>query len=369
MYVKRSPFKNRIAPMNRFLLLLLMSFGCLAQPDPLISLIGKHPVGFAQVQQTLSVAGRGSTVCTVDVWYPIASPLPERYIYKDYMLLRHDSTEAERTLRAVRQTVHAFFGKTTDSAWSAVLLRKTLAYKNARVPEGRYPLILGMLRSFSTTNTCELLASHGYVVAMIRQVDDFAPDDSIHWNRQMRTELALYEGVIDHLAKDGVIDKSNVGLFGFSGSGFSQFFYAMQSARPTCLALAESGLYAEGLFEAVHRSGLYKPEHLNAPFLYFHNSYTDARNPYRREFDRIPGAKKLKMLYRDSTMHHWDYASEGFLSSAYLGNRPPAVASQQLKNYLNVNARIIDFFNAHLKKQRTNLTSRVRAGSEVEVRE
>lgn len=343
------------------LFFLLLQFVSIAQTDPLQQLAGKSQVGFSQLQQAISVKNRESVTCTIDFWYPLASQGSERFTYKDYFLLHPDSTE-ERTIRSMRQTFQIFFGNTTDSAWNALLSRKTLAYKNLQLPKGKFPLILGMLRPFSTTNTCELLASHGYVIAMISQVDDFPPSDSSKWNPQMRTELALYDGVIDWLSKDTIIDRTKVGLLGFSGSGFSQFLYAMQSPKPKCIALLESGLYAGGLFNAINHTGLYKPANLTIPFLYFHNSYVDAKNPYRSEFDKIRGAKKSKILYMDSTMHHWDYASEGFLSSAYLGNRKPDIATRQLKNYLNVNARIIDFFNEHLRKQKSNLKNKVPAG-------
>lgn len=346
------------------LLFLLLPFISVAQPEPLQQLVGKYPVGFSQLQQTLPVKNRESVTCTVDVWYPVASPGSERFTYKEYVLSHPDSTE-ERTLRSMRQTFQTFFGNTTDSAWDALLSQKTLAYKNLPLPKGEFPLILGMLRPFSTTNTCELLASHGYVIAMISQVDDFPPSDSSTWNPQMRTELALYDGVIDWLSKDTIIDRTKVGLLGFSGSGFSQFLYAMQSPNPKGIALLESGLYAEDLFSAVKHSGLYKPTHLTIPFLYFHNWYVDAKNPCRSEFNKLGGNKKSKILYVDSTMHHWDYASEGFLSSAYLGNRKPDIATRQLKNYLNVNARLIDFFNAYVRKQKSNLTKKVPAGSKV----
>jgi hypothetical protein len=181
----------------------------------------------------------------------------------------------------------------------------------------------------------------------------------------MQTELYHYDSIIDRLSRNKIVDRSKVGLLGFSGSGFSQFLYAMQSPRPKCIALLESGLYAEGLFDAVNHSRLYKPTNLIIPFLYFHNGYADAKNPYRNEFDKIAASKKLKTLYMDSTMHHLDYASEVFLSSAYLGNRKPEVATRQLKNYLNVNARVIDFFTEHLRKQKSNLKDRMPAGSKI----
>ena len=60
-----------------------------------------------------------------------------------------------------------------------------------------------------------------------------------------------------------------------------------------------------------------------------------------------------------------DYAFEGFLSSAYVNNRKPEIAIRQLKNYLNLNARVIDFFNEHLKNKKSNLKYKVPTGSEV----
>lgn len=344
---------------------LLFHIVSVAQVNPLQPLIGKHQIGFSQLQQNISVKGRGNIICTIDIWYPEAKNRSERYTYKDYILLNPDST-IEWSLHSTRKNIESFFGSTTDSAWEALIYRETLAYKKSQPPREKLPLILGMLRPFSTINTCELLASQGYVVAMIHQVDDFSPDDSSRWNLQMRTELILYDGVINRLSESNIIDKTKVGLLGFSGSGFSQFLYAMQSTTPKCIALLESGLYAEGLFDALIHSGLYRPQNLKIPFLYFHNGYMDAKEPYRHEFNKIPKNKRIKTLYMDSTMHHWDYASEGFLSSAYLNNRKPEVAIRQLKNYLNVNARLIDFFNEQLEYKKSKLRFKVPAGSEVD---
>lgn len=341
---------------------LLLPIVCECQVEILEPLHGKHAIGFSQVQKIVLVKGRGNVPCTVDLWYPVTATHGDRYTYRDYILL-HSEDSAQLALNSIRQTVQNFFGLASDSAWDALLSRSTFARKTATLPKTKLPLILGMLRPFSTTNTCELLASHGYVIAMISQVEDFAPDDSSNWNRQMRTELELYDGVIDQLAADGVIDKSKVGLFGFSGSGFSQAFYAMQSRRPKCIALFESGLFEKYLFDAVKNSGLYRPEKLKIPFLYFYNAYNDAKAQYRFEFDKIAGLGKIKLLYADSTMHHWDFASEGFLSSVYLGNRQPDVAARQIKNYLNVNARVIDFFNKYLKGRRSDLTKQFLAGT------
>lgn len=328
-----------------------------AQNDPLQPIMGRNKVGFSQLKEIIQLKDNRIITCIVDMWFPAPSG-KEHLVYKDYFT-------QHTTLLEVRESIHSFFGVTADSAWNQLLQRKSQAYKNLDSQGKKLPLILGMLRPVSTTNTCELLASQGYVVAMINQVDDFPPDDSTRWNAQMKGELQIYDAIIQRLSEDEIIDANKVGLLGFSGSGFSQFLYAMQSSKPKCIALLESGLYADGLFDAIKKTGLYFPERLKAPFLYFHNGYTDLKNPYREEFEKIPGNRKHKVLYMDSTMHHWDFASEGFLSSSYLNNRKQDVGARQLKNYLNANARLIDFFNEQLRGKKSVFQNRAPAGSKV----
>jgi len=63
------------------------------------------------------------------------------------------------------------FGTVSDDAWRRLMAMPLLAARDATPAGGRFPLLIGHLRDFSTTVTNEYLGSHGYVVAMASSPD------------------------------------------------------------------------------------------------------------------------------------------------------------------------------------------------------
>src|SRR5436190_18700581 len=137
-----------------------------------------------------------------------------------------------------------------------------LADADAEPVKEKFPLLIGMLRPLSTSITNEMLASNGYVVAMLQQANfsSFA-QSTLEAIPDMRFAIAFLE-------KNGNIDKDKIGTFGFSGSGFSQVLFAMNDYRIKAVADIESGIYMEGLFQNFSASNYYTPSKLRAPFLH-----------------------------------------------------------------------------------------------------
>src|SRR5688500_4823644 len=152
---------------------------------------GPHGVGFMKRElrdpvrldlPKLDAAGRPQSAdrsrrMTVHVWYPTAQTGGRTMTFRDYMFSHHADTATEahrRSDEANRRRFFGQFGTVTDTGWQRLLATPLHGRRDAAPPAGRFPLVIGMLRTLSTTVTNEYLASHGFVVAMI---DAFQPDN------------------------------------------------------------------------------------------------------------------------------------------------------------------------------------------------
>ena len=116
---------------------------------------------------------------TVHIRYPAAAGSARPMTFRDYMFSHLPDTVSEAGRRADEANRRRFFtefGTVADSAWSRLQRTPLLATRNATPATGRYPLVVGQLRSLSTTVTNEYLASHGYVIAMVDGVSPDIPD-------------------------------------------------------------------------------------------------------------------------------------------------------------------------------------------------
>ncbi|MEI9810949.1 MAG: hypothetical protein WDO16_25420 [Bacteroidota bacterium] len=114
---------------------------------------------------------------TIHLWYPaVASSGKTAVTYGDYCYNNSLSSTDEvisasqknTQINARRTGTENWFGKTTDEAWKKLAETKMLARAVAIPLKEKFPLLIGMLRPLSTSVTNELLASNGYVVAMVK---------------------------------------------------------------------------------------------------------------------------------------------------------------------------------------------------------
>jgi tetratricopeptide (TPR) repeat protein len=328
--------------------------------------VGKYAVGFKVITITdSSRAGRPaynylgeknkgdlSKKITIHLWYPAeANSAKTTLTYGDYCyshlltatdeVISADLKNAQ--IRGRRTGAEGWFGKATDEAWKQLIETKMLARTDATQRKEKFPLLIGMLRPLSTTITNEMLASNGYVIAMIKS------GATGSFSQAALADIPDMQYALTYLGKKGIADIQTLGAFGFSGSGFAQVLFTMYDYRVRALADLESGIYMEGLFQALSLSNYYDPSKLRVPFLHIFSRDLSKQEKYIDEFEKkAKFSKRYRLLLNQPALHHWDFAAEGYTSCVVLKNRGDAQTNIQ-RSFETASVYLLNFFNAELK--------------------
>ena len=328
--------------------------------------VGKYEVGFkiftvaddARIDQPEynyigeKNAGDRRKKITVHLWYPAQATVNSKRIkYSDYCYNDLLTTtkgviapgEINVQLNNRRSSVERWFGKTTDAAWNKLLETSMLAQPGALPVKGNFPLLIGTLRSLSTSVVNEMLASNGYVVAMIKN------ESYSSFAESALTLIPDMQFVISYLGKTAGINTNNVGTFGFSGSGFTQVYLAMRDDRIKALADIESGIYMDQLYQDFSASNYYAPTKLHVPFLHIFSRDLSKQEKFIGDFDtKTKFSKRYRLIVNQPAMHHWDFAAEGYTSAIFLNNRGDQQNNIR-QSFEIASMYLLNFFNAELK--------------------
>jgi dienelactone hydrolase len=260
-----------------------------------------------------------------------------------------ENTEKERAIARLKDfyanNIKAQF---SEADWLNLLTTPTRAYKNASNLSTKFPLLLGMLRPYSTVLTNEMLASYGYVVAMI-QLFPQPRLDAIEYMRSYPDQVFDLQIVMNYLIKLGIVEASQVGAFGFSGAGFAQMLWAMNDSRVKAFADIESAIYAEGFWERFSVSNLYDANKMKIPFLHLYGKDLSEGEKRISEFEKKKYAERFYVKFNQAKLHHWDFATEGYTSAVILKGR--SELNEGVKQTFELaNIYLLQFFNAYLKK-------------------
>jgi hypothetical protein len=290
---------------------------------------------------------------TIHIWYPAKPNTGVKtitygdYCYNDLLETTEGVISDERKnaqVKGKRNSTEGWFGKVSDDSWETLVQTPMLGQINATPVPEKFPLLIGELRPLSTSVTNELLASNGYVVAMIAPNNIFAsfPVSGL-------TDIPDMQFAINYLQNNTGIDEHKIGTFGFSGSGFSQVLFAMYDYRIKALADIESGVYMNGLFQAFSVSNYYDPSKLRVPFLHIFSRDLSKEEKYIDEFgNKTKFAKRYRLLINQPHLHHWDSAAEGYTSCVILKSR--GAEQDNIKKSFEIESNyLLNFFNAELK--------------------
>ena len=290
---------------------------------------------------------------TVHLWYPAQANTDTKTLtYADYCYnnLSMNTTEAidpsrkEGEISGKRRATENWFGKTTDEAWKKLLEASMLAHADAEPVAEKFPLLIGMLRPLSTSVTNELLASNGYVVAMIVDRARTGP-----FYESALLEIPDMQFTLTYLKEQANVDVNKLGSFGFSGSGFSQVLFSMYDSRVKAVADIESGIYMDNLYQNFAVSDYYQPQKLRAPFLHIFSRDLSKQEKFIDDFEsKTKFTTRYRLLLNQPALHHWDFASEGFTSTIFLNNR--GEQSNHIRQSFEIaSVYLLNFFNAELK--------------------
>jgi tetratricopeptide (TPR) repeat protein len=290
---------------------------------------------------------------TIHLWYPaVAEPGKSKLSVGDYtynnklQTIKDTLSDKEKniSIESIRASLERWFGKPDDNAWRSFLQTSMLAIPDAKPVPQKFPLLIGMLRPFSTSLTNEVLASNGYVVAMVS-----SPSNSSFSNSALG-QIPDMQLAMRQLGTH--FDGSRIGVFGFSGSGFIPVLFGMFDLHVKALADLESGIYMDGLYEALAESNYYQPAQLRIPFLHIFSRDLSKQEKYLDELERkTQYSKRYRLLLNQPSLHHWDFATEGYASATVLNLRGQQAAN--IKNSFEIATMyLLQFFNAELKEMK-----------------
>ncbi len=292
---------------------------------------GPHPVGFRviplkdasrPVGPKLDAEGRPvsrdrARDLSLHVWYPAAASPDRPMTMADYIQSAERATPA--SARGFAADHRAQFARTmgitlTDEEWADYNQVTFTARRDAPPAEGRFPLLVGMLRAVSVVAMSEYLASHGYTVAFV----PYQSRENILAEGPAREALIMSEHVRDMevaiAATRGqpFVDPTALGALGFSGDGLPQLVLAMRHPDVDAVSQLETGYFAPVGTSSYQEMTAYDTAALRAP-LFFAYSENLGRNTDMQmaELEKMRYAPRHLIYLGEPRMNHLDFASEG----------------------------------------------------------
>jgi hypothetical protein len=283
----------------------------------------------------------------VQIWYPAAASPAAPMMFADAMVAHVPGSDAEslRTRDAAVRRFFTQFGAVDDATWQRLRAASLLARRDAPAAPGRFPLIVGLLRPLSTWITSEHLASHGYVVAMVRGSDPGEVEPGLG----LEVPLRDMEFAIPELRKRANVDSAALAALGFSGSGFPQILLAMRHPDVDAVCDLESAIFDDGVLYPLSRGWGFDPLALRTPFLHTYSVPLSARENRFSDFEAMRYAQRYHYLVDAPGIHHWDFATEGMAASTMTRLRGDDAPRLRLA-FETTNRYVRTFFDAHVKR-------------------
>jgi hypothetical protein len=324
---------------------------------------GPFAIGYKTVSIWYPKHGGDSIELVLNLWYPTESSQGNKTKLFDFTFSHladdniNDSIKDVHT-SSIKQDTDRWFGGSSDKKWNALASTYTYSNEDAPFHKNKFPLVLGRLRVFSTTFTNEFVASHGYVVCMLNAVEDFPQDNAAAYQKQVTNEINFYAFIKKYLHNTLSITSPNAGLMGFSGSGLSQFMTPMVIKDFSAVALLESGVYLDGVFDALSTHTSYAPEKFDAALLFLYNKERFEKLSHASSYSALTGNNKHLVLFDSDDQHHWDFATEGVMTSLFLQTRPEKTADTQIRLFNTMNTLVVEFFDHYLKNKAQSFVNR-----------
>lgn len=168
----------------------------------------------------------------ISIWYPASNDgegLPVRY--KEYLYLWRTEQDFAPLTEAQREaTLREFRGRSawrqylntplTDGEWQQVLDTPTAALRDAQPAPGAFPLVLHINATYFHNVDVEYLASHGYVIASVRNVGVDPASTRFCCNDPQDIEAYTEDlaFVHQHMRRFSFVDPKNVAFAGPTAS-------------------------------------------------------------------------------------------------------------------------------------------------------
>ena len=331
-----------------FLLSALLS-STFGQPNNLYNRFnkGSFDVGFIELQTKdySRIYKDDFRTIQIALWYPITNSEGEKVKIIDYLNLYNSEDKYQDKVNIKDFWENQFLGLNKNISADKLLGANTLAYFAPMPLDSKYPLILyaagGQGESFENFLICEILASHGFVVAAIPSIGTYI--HPIENNKEgLMTQTQDLQTVLRQLNQEPFVDFNNVGAFGWSWGGLSALY--LQTLYPNIKSyISLDGSIAE-YGNVIEKMPFYGIEKITAPGLYFATS-EDTKIRARNFVDQL--------IYANSTFISLDSIEHSnFNCYSYLAQVFNSVNPNQsiLKFYPYLTNTICDFFSYYLKE-------------------
>lgn len=352
-------------------LLFLFAGQVSSQTSPLWSNLkpGPHAIGFKQIKtfdrsrmmrpkvdrnNRLDTSERARPI-NIFVWYPASKNAQgqsmsfEQYLFidaeaEDGSLTEQTKRDASRGLKDFYERPFNFpYGRVSDDRWSALLATGTLAKRKSEAQAGSFPLIVAVGGSLSNAVTCELLASNGYIVAVA------APAGDTRGAVGLEALARDLEFVISEMRGFPNVDKYKLGAFGFSFAGMPAYSLAMRNQDVDAIVAMESGIFMDQFAGNVRQSAYYDLTQVRIPFLHMFRRAESERDERLTDFNALRYSKRYRFLVNAPNMLHQDFSTHGIGATTVLGLRGKDEMNAR-QTFELINQYVLQFFNAHVKK-------------------
>ena len=274
------------------LLVLVLLLGCTtrgnAQSRPLWTGLepGSHDTGFKRVWTTDPVRvwprsaaldsreGDVARPIRLDVWYPArCGAAARRMVLRDYLEMAAPSPVFEDLVFLThRWDEYSYRGLAVDSAsFDRLMATPTAGCFDAPAADGSFPLVVYSAGWFNrapdNTILAEFLASHGYVVVAIPQLNpglwtfEFASDA-----RSVENQVRDLQVAISELGRDPLVDRRRIAAMGYSTGGDVALLVAGRNPLVDAV-VGLDGSWSLGPGNDVIESSLFRPSEHTKPIL------------------------------------------------------------------------------------------------------
>ena len=173
-----------------------------------------------------SLEGNVNRPIRIDVWYPAQKNGNDEMLFREYVYPITGSQKYEDiNFLTKRWDIYSYKGLTEDSLkFEKLMNTKIPVFKNAEPIKKRFPLVIYSAgwynRSPDNTILAEFLASHGFIVATVPQLNpglwtwNFASDF-----RSVENQTRDLEFAIGKLIRESNVDRTKIAAIGYSTGG------------------------------------------------------------------------------------------------------------------------------------------------------
>jgi hypothetical protein len=271
----------------------------------------------------------------------------------DYRVLQFKTPLEERSKRRFEDGEigslvgwrHVGIVELTEAQARASLHASGRAVRNARVAEGRFPVVLVLGGPYYVATTAELLASHGFLVAAAFRFHDEPNEvgtDEFSW--YLENSVRDAEWALGELRRDARANLRSVSVLGHGGGGAQALLVAMRNRGVTAAVNLDSGNFSTR--SALRTVPFYAPRLMRAPYLFIATTATRETQDQFEDFLGMKFSTRFDVILGDPELRHHDLSDFGRAVTAPLHIRGAAQANVS-RAYAEVHAVIVEFLKTH----------------------